>query len=99
MCFSPEPYTNKRIFIYWTTRCRLSILVSANIYLKSVLKVLTLLLFNKRRCRHFYVRFIRRLQYHYVLYAGYLKDKICVLVTHQMQYLASVDQVVIMENV
>lgn len=34
-----------------------------------------------------------------MLYAGYLKDKTCILVTHQIQYLTSVDQIVVMDNV
>jgi len=34
-----------------------------------------------------------------LLYVGYLSDKTCILVTHQIQYLTSVNQIVIMENV
>lgn len=30
---------------------------------------------------------------------GFLKDKTCVLVTHQMQFLADMDQIVVMDNV
>lgn len=30
---------------------------------------------------------------------GYLKEKACILVTHQLQYLTKVDQIVLMENV
>ncbi|KAL5233639.1 hypothetical protein ACI65C_001049 [Semiaphis heraclei] len=29
---------------------------------------------------------------------GYLKEKTCILITHQIQYLSSVDQIVLMEN-
>jgi len=29
----------------------------------------------------------------------YLKEKTCILVTHQIQYLTNVDQIVLMENV
>jgi len=34
----------------------------------------------------------------YVL-IGFLKDKTCILVTHQMQFLADMDQIVVMDNV
>lgn len=33
------------------------------------------------------------------LFAEYLKNKTCILITHQLQYLTSVDQIVLMENV
>lgn len=35
----------------------------------------------------------------YFLIIGYLKEKICFLVTHQIQYLKNVDQIVLFENV
>lgn len=33
------------------------------------------------------------------LFKEYLKEKTCILITHQVQYLTSVDQIVLMENV
>lgn len=33
------------------------------------------------------------------VFLGFLKGKTCVLVTHQVQYLTSVDKIVVMENV
>lgn len=33
------------------------------------------------------------------VYVGYLKEKTCILITHQLQHLTKVDQVVLLENV
>lgn len=33
------------------------------------------------------------------MFIDYLKQKTCILVTHQIQYLANVDQIILMENV
>lgn len=30
---------------------------------------------------------------------GFLKDKTCILITHQLQYLTAIDQIVLMDNV
>lgn len=34
-----------------------------------------------------------------VYFSGYLKEKTCILVTHQLQYLTKVDQIILMEDV
>lgn len=35
----------------------------------------------------------------FLIIIGYLKEKTCLLITHQTQYLKNVDQIVLMENV
>lgn len=30
---------------------------------------------------------------------GYLKGKICILITHQLQYLTKIDRIILMDNV
>lgn len=32
-------------------------------------------------------------------FIGYLRDKTCILITHQIQYLSSVDQIILMDKV
>lgn len=32
-------------------------------------------------------------------FSGYLREKTCILITHQLQYLTKVDQIILMENV
>lgn len=32
-------------------------------------------------------------------FSGFLKEKTCILITHQLQYLTKVDQIVLLENV
>lgn len=32
-------------------------------------------------------------------FSGFLKEKTCILITHQIQYLAKVDQIVYIDNV
>lgn len=34
-----------------------------------------------------------------LFFVGFLKEKTCVLITHQLQYLNSVDQIILMQNV
>lgn len=34
-----------------------------------------------------------------IIFIDFLKQKTCILITHQIQYLADVDQIVLMENV
>lgn len=87
--FMTELYINKRIFIYWTIHFRLLILMLASIYFINALKVFY-------KYKYFFFR-ITNITYFY--FKGYLKDKTCILITHQIQYLTSVDQIVLMDNV
>lgn len=34
-----------------------------------------------------------------IIILGYLKEKTCILITHQLQYLSNVDYIILMENV
>lgn len=35
----------------------------------------------------------------YINITEYLKEKTCILITHQLQYLTNIEQIVLMENV
>lgn len=38
-------------------------------------------------------------QFRFFIVSDFLKEKTCILVTHQLQYLTDVDQILLMENV
>jgi len=100
--FTTEPYTNKPISIYWTTLYRRWILVLASICLKNVLKASISIIFciipkNFKNCNYLHIRIDLYLLL--FVFIEYLKEKTCILITHQIQYLTSVDQIVLIENV
>lgn len=85
--FILEQCINKRIFIYWMILCLPSTHVLVDVYLKNVLKVIQITMF------------LKFVQTYYFYVIGFLKEKTCILITHQVQYLTDVDQIVLMENV
>lgn len=60
----------------------------ASTYLKAALKV------NQQNIKLIFINYI-----FFSISIDYLKGKTCILVTHQLQYLTNVDEIVLIENV
>lgn len=90
--FTLELYTKKQIFICWMILCRLWTIMWANTYLRNVLKVTPV-------CNTELIVYNTIIYYTYINITDFLKEKTCILITHQLQYLTNVDQIVLLENV